>query len=109
MTVVVNAVSSLCMHCGWHLQAQAAVHHLAARSNTTWAWLVQMERSQRRLKTTYKVGTAPSAPDLEGVAETQDLARLLIGAFYQSRNDRKREMKGGKLADFPAQGESLAD
>lgn len=65
---------------------------------------MQLERSHRRLKTNFKVGTIPDAADLDGIADTQDLARVMIGAYYQSRTVRKREEKGS-LRDFPAEGE----
>ena len=59
----------------------------------------QLESAQRRLKTTYKVGTLAGNTNEEGVGESQDLARLLIGSFYQMRTERKADVK--VMAEFP--------
>ena len=55
--------------------------------------LLQLDKSQRRLKTTFRVGIVEDAPELDGVADFQDLVRMMIGSFYQSRAERKLETK----------------
>ena len=68
---------------------------------------MQLESAHRRLKTTFKVGTPADKQDLEGIGESQDLARLLIGAFYQSRVERKGDARwpaGKAVRTFAAEG-----
>ena len=70
---------------------------------------LQLEAAARRLKTTFKVGTMAGKDDVEGIGESLDLARMLIGAFYHSRVERKSDSKvpAGNPRRFAAEGMPL--